>query len=148
MRRYLGRARRDRSFDPVVRTAIDQEKPLAVANVDRLISRYKDRLLTLRGETIARTESLAALNASRHEAYRQAIEKGDVTPQQIRKTWIATKDNRTRDSHREIDRDTVGYNERFRNGLLYPHEPNAPASETANCRCRCNYRTDFVSNLT
>jgi hypothetical protein len=147
MRRYLGRARRDRSFDPIVRTAIGQEKPVSIANADRLISRYKDRLLALRGETIARTESLAALNASRHEAYRQAIEKGDVTPQQIRKTWVATKDNRTRDSHREIDRDTVGYNERFRNGLLYPHEPNAPAEEVINCRCRLNYRIDYFANL-
>src|SRR5262249_46509918 len=49
MRRYLGRARRDRSFDPIVRSAIEQEKPVSVANVDRLVSRYKDRLLTLRG---------------------------------------------------------------------------------------------------
>lgn len=147
MARYFTRLRRDRRFDPIVAKAIKAGKPLDQDTVARLTSRYADRLLAFRGEAIARTESLSALNAAAFEAYRQAVEKGTVSANAVRKTWKATKDKRTRDTHRELDGESVSLSETFRNGLMFPGDPSGPASEVINCRCRLIYRIDRLSNL-
>jgi hypothetical protein len=148
LRNYLTRARRDRRFDRQVAAALRDGRPLDQATVSRITGRYSDRLLQLRGETVARTETLAGLNMGSHEAAEQMIEQAGVARQNVRKIWIATRDSRTRDSHASINRDSVGMDERFANGLLYPHQPGAPASEVINCRCRLDYRVDFLANLT
>jgi uncharacterized protein with gpF-like domain len=48
---------------------------------------------------------------------------------------MATLDSRTRDSHRLMDGETVGVNEEFSNGLMYPGDPSGDPSEVYNCRC-------------
>lgn len=147
MREYLGLARRDRRFDGTVRKAIAAGKPLSAEVVSRITGRYADRLLALRGETIARTETLGALARSKEEAFRQAIDTGAIQAQQVKKVWQATRDNRTRDTHRHVNGERVGLDERFSNGLLYPHEGGAPASETVNCRCSYDHVIDFLSGI-
>lgn len=147
LRNYLTRERRDKRFDRYVLKAIKDEKPVDAATVSRAVGRYSDRLLQLRGETIGRTESMAALNASQMEAYRQAVEKGEVQANAVRKVWKATKDKRTRDTHRALDGESAGLEERFANGLLYPGDPGGDVSEIANCRCLLKYRIDRLSNL-
>lgn len=147
MERYFSRARRDKRFDGVVRQAIRAGKPVDGATVTRLTSRYADRLLKLRGENVGRTESMASLNGAQFEAYRQAVQKGSVQPNAVRKVWVATRDLRTRDTHRALNGDSVGLHEAFANGLMYPGDPSGPAAEVINCRCRLNYRIDRLSNL-
>jgi hypothetical protein len=147
MRHYLTRTRRDARFDGVVRKAIAAEKALDTATVARLIGRYADRLLQLRGETIARTETMASLHASQMEAHRQAIATGSVQAQNVRKVWKATNDNRTRDTHRDLHGQSVGLEERFANGLLYPGDPSGHVSEIVNCRCHQVFRIDFMAGL-
>lgn len=147
LRNYLTRERRDRRFDRQVMAAIREERSLDAATVERMMGRYSDRLLQLRGETVARTESMAALNQSNVEAYQQAIDTGTVRQQDVRKVWVSTHDGRTRDSHRAIDRESVGINDRFSNGLMYPGDPNGPASEIVNCRCTMLVRVDHLANL-
>ena len=44
-------------------------------------------------------------------------------------------DGKTRQSHRNVNRQVRSIDKRFSNGLLYPHDPNAPAEEVVNCRC-------------
>lgn len=51
------------------------------------------------------------------------------------KQWLATHDERTRDSHAHLDGETVHYNEKFSNGLRYPQDPQGEAGEVYNCRC-------------
>lgn len=148
LRNYLTRARRDRRFDRQVLAAIRNERALDPATVSRMTGRYSDRLLQLRGETVARTETLTGLNMGANEAAEQMIERSALPRQSVRKVWIATRDDRTRDSHRDVDRDSVGVDERFSNGLLYPHQPGAPAAEVINCRCRLDFRVDYFANLT
>lgn len=152
MRNYLTRARRSKGpggqLDRLVLSAIREGKPLDAATVERALGAYADRLLELRGSTVARTESMAALNQSNIEAYQQAIDTGQVQAQNVRKVWVATQDARTRDSHRHMDRESVGINERFSNGLMYPGDPNGAASEVINCRCTMFTRVDHLANLT
>lgn len=147
MRNYLTRERRDKRFDGIVRRAIQAKKPLDAATASRLVSRYSDRLLQLRGEVIGRTESMASLNQAAFEAHRQAVDNGTVQAVAVRKVWKATKDKRTRDSHRHLDGESAGLEERFGNGLLYPGDPSGAPEEIINCRCVLKYRIDRLSNL-
>lgn len=146
-RHYLSLESGDQRGRAAVLRAIKEGTPLDEATINAITGRLADNYLLLRGETIARTEMLTALATSQREAYEQAIASGAVDRQHVRKVWRATRDARTRDSHRHVDSESVGMDERFSNGLLYPHEPGAPASETINCRCSVDYRIDFLANL-
>ena len=75
---YFERKLRDRRFDRTVAKAIREGKPLAQSDIDRIVGRYSDRLLFYRGETIARTEGLTALNAGRHEGIQQLAERAGL----------------------------------------------------------------------
>ena len=147
LQNYLTRTRRDKRFDKFARDSLESGKPIPRDTASKMTGRYSDRLLQTRGEAIARTETLSALNSAHEEAMQQAIDTGEVAPQDIRKVWVATKDSRTRDSHRRIDGDSVGVNERFANGLRYPGDKSGPTKETINCRCTMLTRIDFLSNL-
>jgi len=76
---YLRRNRRDKRFDSVVIKARDSKGKISAANISRLSARYSDRLLNLRGETIARTETLASLHRSQSDAMQQLIDTGKIT---------------------------------------------------------------------
>jgi hypothetical protein len=147
LRAFLERVRRDRRFDRTILKHINDGTPVPRETIDRIIGRYSDSLLRLRGETIARTEAIASLNQSRTEAMRQAIDTGAIRREDVRRTWIATKDNRTRDEHRAMDGETVGLEEPFSNGLMYPGDPAGAAASVINCRCYMNLRVDWLSNL-
>jgi|TARA_A100001391_G_scaffold205427_1_gene206157 hypothetical protein len=147
MREYLNLTRRDRRFDATVRKAIAEGKALPADVVQRITGRYSDRLLALRGETIARTETLGALARSKEEAFRQAIDTGAIQATQVKKVWQATNDSRTRDSHRGVNGERVGLDDRFSNGLRYPHEAGASASEVVNCRCSYDHVIDFLAGI-
>lgn len=58
----------------------------------------------------------------------------------MEKVWIATLDNRTRDSHAMLDGASVPLDDVFDNGLERPRDPNGIPSEICNCRCSLKYR--------
>ena len=62
----------------------------------------------------------------------------------VQKQWRATLDNRTRDSHRLLDSETIDLDDTFDNGLKYPREPGGALSEICNCRCRLRYVTPYT----
>lgn len=147
MKQYLTLQRRDRRFDAMVNRAIADGKAVSPDMVDRAIGRYSDRLLQLRGETIARTEIQGALAKSKDEAFRQAVDSGGVTENQVKKVWMATNDARKRDNHWAMNGMRVGLNEVFPNGLLHPHAEGAPPEEVINCRCTYEHVIDFLADL-
>lgn len=147
MARYFTRMRRDKRFDAAVRQAIAEGRAVPADLRARIVGRYSDRLLQLRGETIARTETMAALNQSGVEAMRQAVDSGAVKADTVTKTWHTARDPRVRDSHAEIDRQSVGLDGLFGNGLQYPGDPAGGAAETANCRCWMETKIDFTAGL-
>lgn len=93
---------------------------------------------------LARTSVTAAENAGRLESYKDAESKGV----KLEKKWLAALDSRTRHSHRIVDGESVGTNDKFSNGCRYPGDPEAPFSETANCRCTLIADIDGIKNGT
>jgi len=85
---------------------------------------------------IARTETTTAMNTAMDVAAEQ-------TGIMIEKVWIASIDDRTRDSHADLDGVQVPKNEPFRtsngNSLDYPGDPNGRPEEIINCRCTVGY---------
>ena len=79
----------------------------------------------------ARTMTTGAENAGRVDSYKRADEMGI----KIKQMWIATIDERTRQSHRELDGQSVEPGETFSNGCEYPGDPKGAPEEVYNCRC-------------
>lgn len=151
---YLTRARRDKRFDSVLKRAIASGEPLDAAQVSKMVSRYRDGLLMYRGEVIARTEAIQALNRSEYEAISQAIDLGAASKSAVKRVWdSAGDDGRTRESHLAMDGQAVGLDEPFKtpNGdlLMFPGDTSlgAAASETIQCRCRTRHEIDWLANL-
>jgi hypothetical protein len=140
MRNYFTRQRRDARFDKIVRKALEDGKPVSAVDIDRITTRYSDRLLQLRGQTIAVTETNAATSAGRMEAMQQLVEREGLRPEQVRKVWATASDERVRASHMALHGDSVGLNEAFGNGLQYPGDLSGPPEEVINCRCSFSTR--------
>ena len=79
----------------------------------------------------ARTAVTGAQNGGRMDSYKAASDMGV----KVRKRWVATKDDRTRKSHRRMDGETVDWDDRFSNGLMYPGDPSGSGAEVYQCRC-------------
>lgn len=103
-----------------------------------------DRIRTVTGQsytqarTVARTERTRVQGQARYEALK-AQNQALGHRRKWRKEWIARADEKTRDTHADLS-GTVEYVDRYfvtskGNRLLYPGDPNAPASEIINCRC-------------
>lgn len=87
----------------------------------------------------ARTAVTGAQNAGRVEMLHNAQDMGI----QVKKKWLATLDDRTRDSHADLDGTEVDVDEPFitnnGNEIMYPGDPNAAPEEVYNCRCTLTY---------
>jgi SPP1 gp7 family putative phage head morphogenesis protein len=102
--------------------------------MDQIASRLSDRVAVMNRNTAMRTARTAvtgAENAGRLYGYFDLELAGIRTV----KTWMATQDSRTRDSHVDIDGETVGSKGAFSNECMYPGDPGGPPEEVYNCRC-------------
>lgn len=82
----------------------------------------------------ARTGMTEAQNAGRQAQMEDAEEMGI----EVKKRWVATLDDRTRDLHQELDGQEVGVDEDFHVGeysIAYPGDPDAEPEMVYNCRC-------------
>lgn len=84
----------------------------------------------------ARTTVTSAENKGRMDMLHEACDKGV----EMEKIWRATSDSRTRDSHAALDGESVGIDDEFDNGLMYPGDPDGDPSEVYNCRCTLVYK--------
>lgn len=135
----LARQARDKKFDNTIRSARKTGKPLEAKQIDRMVDRYRAGLLAARGSTIARTEALRITNQARTEAIRQAVDDLGLDRRRVTRVWNATMDDRTRDSHANMDGQEVALDEPFISGLgnrlMFPGDPSAPIEDVINCRC-------------
>jgi SPP1 gp7 family putative phage head morphogenesis protein len=79
----------------------------------------------------ARTLTTQCENKGRLDRMENLSEQG----LKLQKTWVATNDERTRESHALMDGETVDIDEPFSNDLMYPADPDGDPSEVYNCRC-------------
>lgn len=79
----------------------------------------------------ARTAMTSAENAGRIDSYKRAESMGI----KMKQVWMATLDDRTRDSHAMMDGEKVDVGKRFSNGLRFPGDPKGAPEEVYNCRC-------------
>jgi len=89
-----------------------------------------DNMSKTRAKVIARTETMSSVNTGEFEVY-----KGEGV---TKKEFLATMDDRTRDSHAKADGQIVAIDEPFDVGgekIMYPGDPAGSAECVINCRC-------------
>ncbi|RZZ90599.1 phage minor head protein [Pseudoxanthomonas winnipegensis] len=151
MGHYFTRGRRDRRLDGIVRRAIAAGKPVGQADIDKIAGRYADRLLQLRGDMIARTESIASMAAGREEGYRQQIAAGNLDPENVTGTWDTAGDNHVRHSHAAMNGQQRKFGQPFQSPsgaqMLYPGDTSQGAGpeEIIGCRCHKQYRINMAA---
>lgn len=142
---YFTRKGRDKRLDPMIRRAMKDGKPLAQADIDRAVGKYKATLLRQRGELIARTESHKATSAGQWEAFSQLVEQGAT----VTKRWVRSFSREPRLDHAALSlAPSRPLNVPFVTAdgvqMRYPHDETAPPSEVLNCRCSVYYRVTDV----
>lgn len=88
-------------------------------------------------ERLVRTEATAAANFAQAQAAQTIF-----PPEQMQKEWIASFDDRVRDTHAQADGQIVMANNTFLVGgqpMMFPGDPAGGAAETINCRCSVAY---------
>lgn len=112
----------------------DTEKAIA-----QMQSHIKDTFTTYttsHARTIAVTEVRSSVDLSKAEYVRELIARN---PNKLRvtKKWVHHDHlvKTPRLTHKAIDGEKVLFNQPFSIGLMYPHDPNAPASEVIGCQC-------------
>jgi len=146
----LRMSKRDRRFDRTILKMMREGKTPTEAQIQQWTGRYADRLLKLRGDTISRTETAAAVEQGRFDGFRQGIEAKGYPPQYAVKEWRHGGGGmRPRVQHvTENETEVSGLDTPFRmpDGTLlqYPHDPNAPAKHVVNCTCSLLVRMDWA----
>lgn len=143
----LSRRLRDARFDGSIEAAGEAGKPLSEEHIERMVARYRERSLKRRAESIARTESLRALNAGQHATIQQAVDDGSIPAEMVVREWKTARDERVRPSHAMMNGQKRGPGEPFVSGLgnllLHPGDESAPGEDTIECRCVVVTRLDL-----
>ena len=107
------------------------EEGLPIKEIAKLIEDKFSNFPAGRSYTIAQTETGNAVNSGTFQGYKQAGAE--------KKSWLATPDERTRDSHWAAGQSpAISLNESFAVGsslMMYPNDPAGSAEEIINCRC-------------
>ncbi|MFC3628210.1 hypothetical protein ACFOM8_01985 [Paracoccus angustae] len=151
MRKVLDMTRRDKRYDAIVEKAIKDGKPLSQEDAARLTGRYADRLLALRGETIARTETGMAVMAARMDSFRQGLAKTGYPVEAVTRKWRHGGGGlEPRLLHIQMNNKTVqGMTTPFvlpdGTMMMHPLDPAGGAKHVANCTCNMeiNIRYDY-----
>lgn len=134
----LDRALRDKRTDAQIRRAVKDAKPIPADKIDFMVQRYTDRYIKYRSEVIGRTEALRAVHEGNEEAYRQAIESGELDADKLDRKWVTRTDGRERRAHLLLNGKKAKWGEPWISidgPLRYPGDPKAPARATVQCRC-------------
>ena len=95
--------------------------------VANLLTKRFDQLTTWESKRIARTEIHNSHNTAVMDTYNEIGVEYTM--------WISADDDRTRDSHLEINGEIIPMGGTYSNGLKYPGDTDGPIEEWINCRC-------------
>ena len=144
MRKYLSMKLRDKRFDRTVIKAINEGTTVPADKAEKMAAAYRRKSVQRRAETIARDQSLAALDQGQDEAFEQAKDEGVVREEDIMESWITAQDARVRDVHQAVPTMNSGGVRRGQmfetelGPLLKPRDRGSPGSVPANViQCRC-----------
>lgn len=115
---------RSRIRERIVRSIAEDQSITSLAS---LIDREFGEVIKSNGMVIARTEA-----GMIGESLRLQVFKAEGVEQ---KEWSTTNDDHVRETHKDMDGETVGIDERFSNGLDTPLDPSGPPEEIIQCRC-------------
>ena len=118
-------ARIGSSINQILTTGYTSGKGINVV-ASMLQTRFQ-QLESWEARRIARTE----IHNAHNNAVMKTYEKLNVEYTQ----WIAADDDRTRESHIEVDREIIPMGGTYSNGLQYPGDTSGPIEEWINCRC-------------
>ncbi|MCC3663275.1 phage head morphogenesis protein [Staphylococcus haemolyticus] len=95
-------------------------------------------------QRVARTEAGRAMSQAGLDSAKVAKDNGLSG---MKKRWLATKDNRTRDTHRHLDGKAIDIDDNFHSSGCVGQAPklfvgDASAKENINCRCKLLYYID------
>lgn len=136
----------EKEFKRIVNNVVQQaqEDGQSVQDAAREIQKQIGFSNSYRAVRIARTEIVSASNHG-------SLIGAKSTGLQLKKVWIATRGDRTRDAHKDMDGRSVNMNEKFRvdvyDGkikigdelLEHPGDPKGSAGNVINCRCTQGY---------
>lgn len=91
------------------------------------LNRRFDQLTTWESKRIARTEIHNSHNTAVHDSYKEMDIEYTM--------WIASDDERTRESHLEINGEIIPIGNEYSNGLKFPGDTDGDIEEWINCRC-------------
>lgn len=156
LRRIFGMELRDKRMDAVLNRYIASGDAMPQDVIDKWASRYADKLLKARAETIARTETAQATEAAREESFRQALDKEGLPQDAVEKEWEHSGGQRGgdwRQDHMDMGGTVVQGMDAtfdFPDGTKkrFAHDGIGGAAHDANCRCRTNYTIDWTIGLT
>lgn len=130
--------------EKTLRAAIQANKPLTPAQVDKMVARYNARYIAYRAEVIGRTEALRSAHQGTELMFQQLVDDGNVGKDELFRRWVTGADERVRESHAFMNGQLRGIGEAFLSGkgnyLMYPGDTNAPGEETIQCRCSLTIR--------
>jgi hypothetical protein len=138
----LTRDLRDPAFDAEFRRALRVGSKLEAARVDAMVAAYAERYLDYRAATIARTESVRAVNLGLHESYKQAVADGTFPKAAVRRYWQVNLDEKLCPLCRpvpDMNPNGVGVHEDFQT----PLGPRAIPDLHPNERCSVEYRVNL-----
>lgn len=116
------------------------EAGLTGAKLDKVVERYRKKLLRYRSENIARTETIRASEAGHQEAWRQAADAGFFDTGSARRKWVITPDDRLCPECRSVpglNPEGVGLEQDF--NTPFGPRPRPPLHP----HCRCSVVMEF-----
>ena len=118
-------ARVDRSIMDII--TLGYKSGNGINSVANELTRRFDQLTTWESKRIARTEIHNAHNRGTMDKYQEFGVEYTM--------WVAADDERTRESHLEINGEIIRLGDTYSNGLKYPGDTDGPIEEWINCRC-------------
>lgn len=141
---------KDKRLRAMVENAMKDGRALSAAQMARIVQNYERNALLSRGLTIARTETLKAIEEGKYESWKQGLEKTGVPEQFIIREWRHTaRAARDRPWHQAFSGAKVrGMQVPFvlpsGAAMLHSHDTSYGAGprEVVNCLCQTKYYID------
>lgn len=134
-REALTRALRDHRFDATLAKALGHGGAgLSTEQIDRMVGQYERRMLAFHADTVSRTATLDALKMGQRLTWQNAIDRGDVGGDRLRRRWSGVRDSRERPEHWLMD-DRADAGESHPMDEAYSNGELVPGESTWNCRC-------------